>query len=138
MIKKKQTEEKVTPSHNKTSPTDLAHFAMLSRGNCWLRVEGIPEPHQLVPSISQETLTNMIGATSIKASVFMEAFGIWDLFRPDGREFLAQHGKNAPIKRAARPEEIAEVVAFLASDKASFIVGAMVIADGGMSIAVPA
>ena len=24
-------------------PTDLAHFAMLSRGNCWLDVEGIAE-----------------------------------------------------------------------------------------------
>src|SRR3989442_15421647 len=37
-----QTEEKVTPSGKKNSPTDLAHFAMLSRGNCWLSVEGIP------------------------------------------------------------------------------------------------
>jgi NAD(P)-dependent dehydrogenase (short-subunit alcohol dehydrogenase family) len=58
-------------------------------------------------------------------------------FRSDGRQFLAEHGKNAPIKRPAEPQEIAEVVAFLASDKASFIVGAMVMADGGMSIAVP-
>src|ERR1051326_7969383 len=40
----KQIEEKVTPSDNKVSATDLAHFAMLSRGNCWLSVEGIPEP----------------------------------------------------------------------------------------------
>ena len=40
----KQSEEKVTPSGKKISPTDLAHFAMLSRGNCWLSVEGIPEP----------------------------------------------------------------------------------------------
>src|SRR5207302_4754403 len=39
-----QTEEKVTPSDKKMSPTDLAHFAMLSRGNCWLNVESIPEP----------------------------------------------------------------------------------------------
>ncbi|MGA8290459.1 MAG: AraC family transcriptional regulator [Acidobacteriaceae bacterium] len=40
----KQTEEKVTPAGKKISPTDLAHFAMVSRGNCWLSVEGIPEP----------------------------------------------------------------------------------------------
>src|SRR6202521_520424 len=40
----KQTEKKVTRSDKKMSPTDLAHFAMLSRGNCWLSVEGIPDP----------------------------------------------------------------------------------------------
>jgi AraC-like DNA-binding protein len=40
----KQAEEKVTASGKKISPTDLAHFAVLSRGNCWLSVEGIPKP----------------------------------------------------------------------------------------------
>src|ERR1700687_1441492 len=40
----RRTEEKVTPSDKKMSATDSAHFAMLSRGNCWLSVEGIPEP----------------------------------------------------------------------------------------------
>src|ERR1700726_3681301 len=44
LIQEKQTEEKVTPSGKKNSPTDLAHFAMLSRGNCWLSIEGIPDP----------------------------------------------------------------------------------------------
>src|SRR4029077_17650719 len=39
-----QAEENVTPPDKKMSPTDLAHFAMLSRGNCWLSVEGIAEP----------------------------------------------------------------------------------------------
>jgi NAD(P)-dependent dehydrogenase (short-subunit alcohol dehydrogenase family) len=49
--------------------------------------------------------------------------------------FLTEHGKNAPIKRAADPREIAEVIVFLASAKASYIVGAVVMADGGMSVA---
>ena len=40
----KRTEEKITPADKRISPTDLAHFAMLSRGNCWLSVQGIPEP----------------------------------------------------------------------------------------------
>ncbi len=39
-----QTQKKITPSGTMISPTDLAHFAMLSRGNCWLSVEGVPEP----------------------------------------------------------------------------------------------
>ncbi len=43
-ISQKDTEEKATRPGKKVSPTDLAHFAMISRGNCWLSVEGIPEP----------------------------------------------------------------------------------------------
>jgi NAD(P)-dependent dehydrogenase (short-subunit alcohol dehydrogenase family) len=39
-----------------------------------------------------------------------------------------------PSKRA--DQEIAEIVAFLASDRASFIVGSVVMADGGMSVAI--
>ena len=52
----------------------------------------------------------------------------------DGPAFLARHGETTPIKRAAQPEEIAEVVAFLASRRASYMVGSVVMADGGMSV----
>ena len=38
-----QAEEKVTPSGKKT-PQQIWRFAILSRGNCWLSVEGIAEP----------------------------------------------------------------------------------------------
>lgn len=44
LMQEKQAEEKVTPFNKENLPPDLAHFAMLSRGNCWLSVEGIPEP----------------------------------------------------------------------------------------------
>lgn len=37
-----------------------------------------------------------------------------------------------PLGRIARPAEIAEVVAFLASERASFITGAVIVADGGL------
>jgi NAD(P)-dependent dehydrogenase (short-subunit alcohol dehydrogenase family) len=43
------------------------------------------------------------------------------------REFFA----DKPLQRAATPEEVANVVLFLASDKASWVCGAVVPVDGG-------
>lgn len=36
------------------------------------------------------------------------------------------------MKRCGRPEEIADIVSFLASDAASYITGQVIVADGGM------
>ncbi len=48
-------------------------------------------------------------------------------------ERIAQYERMHPIGRIAEPEEIAEVVLWLLSERASFIVGQTIVADGGIS-----
>lgn len=50
---------------------------------------------------------------------------------PDYRDFIANLGETNLLHRAAEPEEIAEVVAFLASERASYLTGAILPVDGG-------
>ncbi len=89
-------------------------------------------------------LTRALSLEAIEHGIRVNAVGSGDVvtnitnhIHADGPAFLSEHGKKAPIRRAAQPEEIAEVIAFLASEKASYIVGAVVMADGGMSVTLP-
>jgi hypothetical protein len=43
-VREKPKEESSIKSDKKIMPSALAHFAMITRGNCWLSVEGLAEP----------------------------------------------------------------------------------------------
>jgi 3-oxoacyl-[acyl-carrier protein] reductase len=45
-------------------------------------------------------------------------------------EYITSH---VPLKRFGTPEEIASIVVFLSSERASFITGACIVADGGQT-----
>ncbi|MBR1194388.1 SDR family NAD(P)-dependent oxidoreductase [Bradyrhizobium sp. AUGA SZCCT0160] len=51
----------------------------------------------------------------------------------DDEELLTKFAERIPLGRVCEPDEIAAVIAFLASDDASFMTGANVTGDGGVS-----
>jgi glucose 1-dehydrogenase len=52
----------------------------------------------------------------------------------DNKEVLEKVLKQIPINRIGNPEEVANVVEFLASEKASYITGTTIYVDGGMTL----
>jgi NAD(P)-dependent dehydrogenase (short-subunit alcohol dehydrogenase family) len=57
--------------------------------------------------------------------------GLADQQEGEREEVLAKVGAGRPLGRLAEPEEIAAVIAFLASERASYVTGAAWSADGG-------
>jgi 3-oxoacyl-[acyl-carrier protein] reductase len=51
-------------------------------------------------------------------------------------EFYAQQGKSIPLKRLGEAEDVADLVCFLASERARYITGTAINIDGGISGAV--
>lgn len=62
---------------------------------------------------------------------------IFDKVKAANPTQLAEYAKGVPLKRFAEPSEIAEAVAFLASQKAAYIVGVDLVIDGGVTAIQP-
>jgi NAD(P)-dependent dehydrogenase (short-subunit alcohol dehydrogenase family) len=58
-----------------------------------------------------------------------------DQFRGDRsvEDLVAEWGRAHPLGRVAQPSEVAEVIEFLLSDRASFVTGADIKVDGGLT-----
>ena len=51
-----------------------------------------------------------------------------------GEEGLAAFAQTVPLGRVGNPEDIADVAAFLVSDKARYLTGQVIAVDGGTTI----
>lgn len=56
-----------------------------------------------------------------------------DLNKPtfDEQKFLTS---GTPLRRWGKPEDIANIALFLASDESSYLNGAIIVADGGITV----
>jgi len=70
--------------------------------------------------------------TVAPGSVMIEDTG-WDRERREHPEAFKQFTEQLPLGRLGQPEEVADIVVFLCSERASWVNGACIVVDGGES-----
>ena len=80
------------------------------------------------------SLTREIGNRGVTANVVAPGFIETDMTAVLPEEVIARYLSAIPAARLGQPEEVAAAVAFLASDEAGFISGAVIPVDGGLGM----
>lgn len=80
------------------------------------------------------SLTRELGSRGITANVVAPGLIQTDMTAELPEEKQAEYRKSIPVGRAATPDEVAGVVAWLAGDDASYIAGAIIPVDGGLGM----
>ena len=75
-----------------------------------------------------------LGSRGITANVVAPGFVVTDMTAVLSEERQSDIIKNIPLQRFCSPDEIAKTVAFLASENAAYITGAIIPVDGGLGM----
>ena len=80
------------------------------------------------------SITRELGGKNITANVVAPGFIDTDMTAELGEDLAAKYRSQIPAGRFASPEEVAKVVAWVASEDASYISGAVIPVDGGLGM----
>ena len=87
-----------------------------------------------VKSLSRELGPFGVRVNAVAPGNVLFSGGVWDRkLKEDANQVNAMLESEIPLRRFGRPEEIADTVLFLASDRAQFVTGATWVIDGGQS-----
>ncbi|HEY4578132.1 MAG TPA: 3-oxoacyl-[acyl-carrier-protein] reductase [Yaniella sp.] len=80
------------------------------------------------------SLTRELGSRNITANVVAPGYIDTEMTQQLSEDLQKQYKQAIPAGRFAEPEEVADVVRWLASDEASYISGAVIPVDGGLGM----
>ena len=90
-----------------------------------------------ISHLAKETYVEGIRANVVSPGPVYIDGGSWERIKQRMPDYFAQHVGQHPAGRLGRPDEIANVVAFLASPMSSWVNGQNIVVDGGFTQRVP-
>ena len=80
-----------------------------------------------------KSLAQEVGKFNILVNCVLPGLIDTDMLHQLDEEFIKQSTAQIPLQRIGKPEEVASVVSFRASDKASYVTGQNFVVDGGIT-----
>ena len=81
-----------------------------------------------------KTWARELGPKGIRCNAVCPGFIATPILKTIPDKVMAQMTERVPMKRLGRPEEVADLYAYLASDEASYINGAVIEVAGGLTV----
>ena len=81
-----------------------------------------------------KALAKELGPSGIRVNCVSPGVILTDMNKELGEETLRELAEEAPLCRNGKPEEVADMLYFLASENAAFVTGQVIGVNGGMVI----